>query len=115
MDVVTTVNDRTYYLDVSITQIITPDHCRQNSRAMQDANAAHEREQQKRKRYGNHLNLVPFVLEPGGRFGPSAQQWVSDIIKYDDHTHINATSELRYACSTLLQRSNAEALHTATD
>ena len=79
MDITTTVNDRQYLIDISVTDAVSDCPTRTNSRSRTDATAAKERETQKRTRYNNDHRLIPFVLETGGRWGPTAEKWIKNV------------------------------------
>ena len=113
MDVVTTINDRQYLIDVSVTDAVSNCPTRTSSRSHNNATAAKERETQKRTRYHNDPRLIPFVLETGGRWGPTAEEWIKTIAPTDLQERSIALSQLRYNISTSLQRSNADMILTA--
>ena len=113
MDIVTTINDRQYLIDISVTDAVSDCPTRTTSRSRSDATAAKERETQKRTRYHNDGRLIPFVLETGGRWGPTAEKWIKNIAPTDLHERSITLSQLRYTIATSLQRSNADAILTA--
>ena len=113
LDIYTTINDRQYLIDISVTDAVSDCPVRTNSRSSTDATAAMEREQQKRTRYQNDPRLVPFVFEVGGRWGPTAEAWIKTIAPTDPDERATALAQLRYELSTSLQRSNADMIITA--
>ena len=113
LDIYTTINDRQYLIDISVTDAVSDCPVRTNSRSSTDATAAMEREQQKRTRYQNDPRLVPFVFEVGGRWGPTAEAWIKTIAPTDTTERATALAQLRYELSTSLQRSNADMILTA--
>ena len=113
MDITTTVNDRQYLIDISVTDAVSDCPVRTNSRSRTDATAAKERETQKRTRYNNDHRLIPFVFETGGRWGPTAEAWIKSIAPTDAQERSHTLSQLRYELATTLQRSNADMTSTA--
>ena len=113
MDVTTTINDRQYLVDISVTDAASNCPTRTASRSRSDATAAKERETQKRTRYQHDNRLIPFVLETGGRWGPTAEEWIKNIAPTDPQERSTLLSQLRYELATSLQRSNADAILTA--
>ena len=72
LDLVTTIHQNTYYIDVSVAAIHTTDPVRRQQRATTDGAAAKDRVADKRRQYGPHPSLLPFVIETGGRVGLAA-------------------------------------------
>ena len=112
-DIYTTINDRQYLIDISVTDAVSDCPVRTNSRSSTNATAAMEREQQKRARYQNDPRLVPFVFEVGGRWGPTAEAWIKSVAPTDLAERTRDLTHLRYELSTSLQRSNADMIITA--
>ena len=93
LDIYTTINDRQYLIDISVTDAVSDCPVRTTSRSNTNATAAMEREQQKRHRYHNDPRLVPFVFEVGGRWGPTAEAWISTTTATgSDHPLTTTTS-----------------------
>ena len=113
LDIYTTINDRQYLIDISVTDAVSDCPVRANSRSHTNATAAMEREQQKRTRYNNDPRLIPFVFEVGGRWGPTAEAWIKTLAPTDPTERSTALAQLRYELSTSLQRSNADMIITA--
>ena len=113
MDITTTINDRQYLIDISVTDAVSDCPTRTNSRSRTDATAAKERETQKRTRYNNDHRLIPFVLETGGRWGPTAEKWIKNVAPTDLQERSASLAHLRYGIATALQRSNADMIMTA--
>ena len=113
MDIYTTIDDRQFLIDISVTDAVSNCPVRTTSRSNTNATAATEREQQKRARYQHDPRLIPFVLEVGGRWGPTAEAWVKSIAPTDPTERATTLSQLRYELSTSLQRSNADMIITA--
>ena len=113
LDIYTTINDRQYLIDISVTDAVSDCPVRTNSRSSTNATAAMEREQQKRTRYQNDPRLMPFVFEVGGRWGPTAEAWIKSVAPTDPTERTHDLTHLRYELSTSLQRSNADMIITA--
>ena len=113
LDIYTTINDRQYLIDISVTDAVSDCQSRTKARSNKDATAAMEREQQKRHRYKNDPRLVPFVFEVGGRWGPTAEAWIKTLAPTDPAERATALAHLRYEISASLQRSNADMIITA--
>ena len=67
LDIVSTHENNTHYIDVSITNPMTTSTAT-NDATPTNTNAAKRREQDKRRRYPTP-HLIPFVLETYGRMG----------------------------------------------
>ena len=113
MDIYTTIDDRQFLIDISVTDAVSNCPVRTTSRSNNNATAAMEREQQKRARYQHDPRLIPFVLEVGGRWGSTAEAWVKSIAPTDPTERATTLSQLGYELSTSLQRSNADMIITA--
>jgi hypothetical protein len=83
------------------------------SRSRTDANAAKGRETQKRTHYNNDRRLIPFVLEAGERWGPTAEKWIKNVASTDLQERSANLAQLRRGVATAHQRSNADMLQTA--
>ena len=115
MDVVCTTHTGHYLIDISVTDAVSecPKHTASNAR--HNNTAANAREQDKRKRYNNHPQLIPFVLETGGRWGTTAEEFIRSIAPTDTTERTEALTQLRYMLACSLQRNNADMILTATN
>ena len=113
MDIYTTIDDRQFLIDISVTDAVSNCPVRTTSRSNNNSTAAMEREQQKRARYQHDPRLIPFVLEVGGRWGPTAEAWIKTLAPTDPTERSTALAQLRYELSTSLQRSNPDMIITA--
>ena len=113
MDITCTTNTGHYLIDISVTDAVSecPKHTQAN--AHHDATAAQAREHDKRKRYQNHPQLIPFVLETGGRWGPTAEAFIKTVAPTDTTERNEQITLLRYNLSTTLQRDSADMILTA--
>ena len=101
------------YLDIAITEAITASARALSQRARVDGAAAAHEEQEKHWRYPGP-NLIPFVLEAGGRFGESAESFLRSVTPKDLDDRAAEISAAKQALSCLLQLGNAEVLLGAT-
>ena len=69
--------------------------------------AAADAEDEKRKRYPGP-DLVPFVVEAGGRLGEAAESLIRSVAPKDPVERSMAISAAKRSLSTLLQLGNAE-------
>ena len=68
--------------------------------------------QKQRTRY-NHPNLVPFVLETNGRWGPTAETFIHKLAPTDPESRRIAISTIRHSLAIALQRYNADMISRA--
>ena len=115
MDVVCTTHTGHYLIDLSVTDAVSecPKHTAAN--AHHNATAATTREHDKRRRYNDHPQLIPFVLETGGRWGPTAEAFIKSVAPTDTTERTEALTQLRYALACSLQRNNADMILTAAN
>jgi len=105
MDVVLTHNGTRYAIDVQITHPLSGGHHAINTAAIMDGAAARAAENNKRNKYQDTPNLIPFVIETEGRWGELAIQWIKKLVDRDDPEDARL---LRYTISTQLQLANTE-------
>jgi hypothetical protein len=113
LDILTTGPAHHSFVDLSVTAT-TADALRLPSRALNDGQAARQREAEKRHRYRHHPRLIPFALETHGRWGPTAEAWIRTLAPTAAEERAIAIAELRYEISATLQRANADAILTAS-
>ena len=114
MDIVCTTHTGHYLIDISVTDAVSECPKHTTSNAHHNATAATAREQAKRTRYQNHQDLIPFVLETGGRWGPTAEAFTKGIAPTEPTERAECLTHLRYILSTSLQRNSADMILTAT-
>ena len=113
MDITCTTSTGHYLIDISVTDAVSECPKHTNANAHHDATAAQAREHDKRKRYQNHPQLIPFVLETGGRWGPTAEAFIKTVAPTDTTERTEQLTLLRYNLSTTLQRDSADMILTA--
>ena len=97
------------YIDVAITEAAFSAGNTLTQRASQDGAAAAQKEDDKRKRYPGP-DLVPFVVEAGGRLGESAEALIRSVAPKDPVERASAIAAAKRSLSSPLQLGNAEAL-----
>ena len=112
-DISATVRGTTYYIDVSVAQADTTDPTHIHARLHSNGVAAREREQKKYRDYQNHPNLIPFVLESGGRWGTKATAFIRTAAPEDPGERTAAITHIQHTVSALLQRGRADGIITA--
>ena len=95
------------YIDVAIVEAGVGSPHAQRLRSKNDGEAAAREEDDKRKRYPGP-DLVPFVLEAGGRLGEAAEALIRSVAPKDPVERAVAIASAKRALSTLLQLGNAE-------
>ena len=95
------------YVDVAVVEAGSESAHALTRRALQDGAAAAEEENDKRKRYPGP-DLVPFVVEAGGRLGEAAELLIRSVAPKDPVERSAAISEAKRALSNLVQLGNAE-------
>ena len=94
------------YVDVAVTEASTESSIASTRRSLQDGVAAAQEEEEKRIRYLGP-DLIPFVVEAGGRLGEAAQQLVRSVAPRDPVDRSVAIASAKRALSFLVQMGNA--------
>ena len=97
------------YIDVAIVEAGAGMPHELSRRARQDGEAATREEDEKRRRYPGP-DLVPFVLETGGRLGEAAEALIRSVAPKDPAERSAAIASAKRSLSSLLQMGNAEAV-----
>ena len=89
IDVIISVGDCTFYIDVSIFNPGCPSHARVKDESSRECMS--RQEDIKRSQYedvflSNHPNLIPFIIDTTGNLGPCAVKFLSDM---EDHCNSN--------------------------
>ena len=113
MDLTCHLHGRTMLVDVSVATAVSADPTRNARRAQHEAAAAQSRENEKRAKYNRTTELIPFVLETNGRWGPTATQWIRHLAPTTPDERSPWISTIRYAVAAALQRHNADMIHRA--
>ena len=108
MDITCTTHTGHWLIDISVTDAVSQCSKHTNANAHHDATAAKAREHDKRQRYKHDPQLIPFVLETGGRWGPTAEAFIRTVAPTDTNERAESLTTLRYNLSTSLQRDSAE-------
>ena len=95
------------YVDVAIVEAGAGSLHARRLRAKQDGEAAAHEEDDKRKRYPGP-DLVPFVVEAGGRLGEAAETLIRSVAPKDPVERSQAIASAKRTLSSLLQMGNAE-------
>ena len=85
VDVTVVVDNTTYYIDVSIFNCGCPTHARVNKDSSLERmvhQESHKRDQYKKVNLSNNPNLIPFILDTSGNFGPMALKFIKKIAEY---------------------------------
>ena len=93
-----------YNIDVSITDPQSGTAAQVTNAALHNGHAAQLAEKRKQNKYRDAPNLIPFILEAGGRWGTIAKQWIKILTNPDEPDDIRS---LRYHMSAQLQLGNA--------
>ena len=99
----------TVYVDIAVTEATTASAQALSQRARVDGAAAAHEEQEKHWRYPGP-DLIPFVLEAGGRLGESAESFLRSVAPKDLEDRAAEIAAAKQALSCLLQLGNAEVL-----
>ena len=113
MDIVCHTTTGLALIDISVTDAVSACPKHNASHARHDGTAATAREHDKRRRYHDHPDLVPFVFETAGRWGTTAEAWLKTVAPTDPQERAETLTQLRYNLSTTLQRNVADAILTA--
>ena len=113
MDIVCHTTTGLALIDISVTDAVSACPKHTASHARDDGTAATTREHDKRRRYHDHPDLVPFVFETAGRWGTTAEAWLKTVAPTDPQERAETLTQLRYNLSTTLQRNVADAILTA--
>lgn len=100
------------YIDVTIVSPIVHTAYHLAAAAKKPGYAALRAEYGKRQRYPIP-NLIPFVLELGGRPGPTALRFVRELFKVEGSTRSQTIADVWATISSTLQSSIADQLHAA--
>ena len=95
------------YVDVAVVEAGSESAHALTRRAVHDGAAAAHEEDEKRKRYPGP-DLVPFVVEAGGRLGEAAELLIRSVAPKDPVERSAAISAAKRALSNLVQLGNAE-------
>ena len=95
------------YIDVAVVEAGSESGQALARRAAEDGAAAALEEDEKRRRYPGP-DLVPFVVEAGGRLGGAAELLIRSVAPKDPVERSAAISEAKRALSNLVQFGNAE-------
>ena len=108
--IVTNLNGRTVYIDVTIVSpvIVSPFHLAQA--ANKPGYAALRAEFGKRQRYPIP-NLIPFAIEIGGRPGPAARTFIRDLFREDGAARDQSIADAWSTLSTALHSATAHQLN----
>ena len=112
LDIVAQTPEHTHYIDVSITSPLTHDLVTHDT-APPNANPTRRRELDKRRKYGNHPNLVPFTLNTHGQLGQEAIHFLRHTAPTDIEQRTQSLTDIYYTISTTLQHGNAECIAAA--
>ena len=97
------------YVDIAITEAGTASAQALSQRAQVDGAAAAHEEREKHWRYPGP-DLIPFVVEAGGRMGVSAESFLRSVVPKDLEDRPAEIAAAKQALSCLLQLGNAEVL-----
>ena len=95
------------YVDVAIVEAASSSAAAWRARSAQDGVAAAEEEDAKRRRYPGP-DLVPFVVEAGGRLGVAAQSLLRSVVPKDLADRAQEIAAAKRTLRALLQLDNAE-------
>ena len=95
------------YIDIAIVEAATASASASRQRAAGDGVAAAEEEDDKHRRYPGP-DLVPFVLEAGGRLGEAAQSLIRSVTPRDLADRGREIASAKRTMSNLIQLGNAE-------
>ena len=98
------------YIDVAIVSPIVHTAYHLAAAAKKPGYAALRAEYGKRQRYPVP-NIIPFVLELGGRPGPTALRFVRDMFKLDGASRAHTIADVWATISSTLQSSIADQIH----
>ena len=103
MDIIVMNLDGTvHYIDVAIVSPVIANANHLAAASLRDGYAAKRMEAHKYNRYPVR-NLVPFVLELGGRPGPAARKFVSSLFAESDTTKARGIAQVWATLSSVLQ------------
>ena len=94
------------YIDVALVSPVVQDPARITAAANRNAYAAKRMEAIKRARYPG-VNLIPFVIELGGRPGPSARKLITDLFEHETQDRESSIAQAWTMLSCVLQNSIA--------
>ena len=107
MDIITTdLHGRSVFIDVALVSPIVQDPGRITSAAARNGFAARRMEAIKRTRYPVP-NLVPFVVELGGRPGPCAKKFISDLFTQEVQDRESSIAQIWTTLSCVMNNSIA--------
>ena len=98
------------YIDVTIVSPIVNTAYHLAAAAKKPGYAALRAEYGKRQRYPTP-DIVPFVLELGGRPGPTALRFIRDLFKHEGATRTQSIADAWSTLSSTLHSSTAEQIH----
>ena len=104
MDIQAVYEGVMYNIDVSITDPQSGTAAQVSNAALHNGHAAQLAEKRKQTKYRDAQNLIPFILETGGRWGTIANKLIKIMTNPDEPDDIRS---LRYHMSAQLQLGNA--------
>ena len=108
MDIIAARDDGTpEYVDITVGSVLSKTPQKLAAAALHDGAVAAREEREKLARYPAAPNLVPFVLEMGGRAGTMARAFVRRHAPVDLAERTSSIASLWQDVSVALQRQNA--------
>ena len=107
MDIIAETQLGTKNIDVSIVSAPYNDRC-VHIASMKDGHISNNAAQRKRMKYAQVQNLVPFIIESGGRYSPDARALLSWIVTHSEEEPSITNRRILKAISSTLQAAVSE-------